>query len=240
MAIFNGAGNTLTAATATTPSTAAPATTSSTAATATTPSWAVKAPTWRSSAPATTCSSGIRATAMTRSTAAAASTRSTSSAKSTAARPSSCIDADGSGGRSSPVPTATSISPVSSASSSRLRAHADNITINDLTGTGVKQVAIDLGAGADLTIRCDRNRLKDHMDWGGHGQHQLDQRPRDHVHRQQRRGHGVGSGQRRDDLQLRGRRSALHQWPNPTQSPMAKPSQSRGEQQQHRRHLDGK
>ena len=31
--------------------------------------------------------------------------------------------------------------------------HADNITINDLTGTGVKQVAIDVGAGADnITI----------------------------------------------------------------------------------------
>jgi hypothetical protein len=28
-------------------------------------------------------------------------------------------------------------------------AHADDITINDLTGTGVKQVAIDLGSGAD-------------------------------------------------------------------------------------------
>ena len=27
--------------------------------------------------------------------------------------------------------------------------HADNITINDLTGTDVKQVAIDLGAGTD-------------------------------------------------------------------------------------------
>ena len=31
--------------------------------------------------------------------------------------------------------------------------HADNITINDLTGTGVEQVAIDVGAGADnITI----------------------------------------------------------------------------------------
>ena len=40
------------------------------------------------------------------------------------------------------------ISTVSSASSSRLMGqHADNITINDLTGTDVKQVAIDLGGG---------------------------------------------------------------------------------------------
>ena len=31
--------------------------------------------------------------------------------------------------------------------------HADNITINDLTGTDVKEVAIDLGVGADnITI----------------------------------------------------------------------------------------
>ena len=37
---------------------------------------------------------------------------------------------------------------MSSASSSRLQGqHSDNITINDLTGTDVKQVAIDLGAG---------------------------------------------------------------------------------------------
>ena len=80
--------------------------------------------------------------------------------------------------------------------------NADNITINDLTGTDVKQVAIDLGAGAGRRRRWS----------GGHGLHQLDQRPTDHGHRQQRRGHGVGSGQHRDDLQLRGRpRSSLHQ-----------------------------
>ena len=78
---------------------------------------------------------------------------------------------------------------------------ADNITINDLTGTDVEQVAIDLGEGAA---------------GGGDGQedtvfHQRDQRPRDQGHRPQRRGHGVRSGQHRDDLQLRGRhRSSRH------------------------------
>ena len=78
---------------------------------------------------------------------------------------------------------------------------ADNITVNDLTGTDVKQVAIDLGGGGGRRRRWS----------GGHGFHQRDQRPRDQGHRPQRRGHGVRSGQHRDDLQLRGRhRSSRH------------------------------
>ena len=57
--------------------------------------------------------------------------------------------------------------------------HADNITINDLTGTGVKQVAIDLGAGAAITINdvTDRPGRIDLGDDGGQGFHQRDQRP---------------------------------------------------------------
>ena len=111
--------------------------------------------------------------------------------------------------------------------------NADHITINDLTGTGVKQVAIDLGGG---------------LRGGGDGQvdtvniNSTNGQP-DHGHRQQRRGYGVGSGQRRDDLQLRGRRSprsALHQWPTRHSRQWPNRHSRRGEQQQHRRHLDGK
>ena len=113
--------HTCSAATARTPSSAAPATIPSSAAPATTRSLAVKAPTRRSSAPATTRSSGIRATAMTWSRAAAASTRSTSSAPiDQLARHSASIPT--APGRRSTVPTAPSISPMSSAFSSRLRA----------------------------------------------------------------------------------------------------------------------
>ena len=77
---------------------------------------------------------------------------------------------------------------------------------------------------------------------GGHGFHHRDQRPSDHGHRQQRRGHGVGSGQHRDDLQLRDQRprSALHQWPTRHSHRWPNRHSRRGEQRQHRRHLDGK
>ena len=113
---------------------------------ATTRSWAVKAPTRRSSAPATTCSSGIRATAMTRSTAAAASTRSTSSANTTA-RPSASIGQRLRGEfiRAGGNIGLTGVERIQFEAQGQ---HADNITINDLTGTGVEQVAIDVGAGA--------------------------------------------------------------------------------------------
>ena len=63
---------------------------------------------------------------------------------------------------------------------------ADTITVNDLTGTDVKQVAIDLGRRRQLRRRP-----------AGYGHHQRDQRRRrDHRHQQQRRGHGVGSRHR--------------------------------------------
>ena len=77
---------------------------------------------------------------------------------------------------------------------------ADNITVNDLTGTDVEQVAIDLGGGRPAAAMVRRTRFSS-------------TRPtaRDQGHRPQRRGHGVRSGQHRDDLQLRGRhRSSRH------------------------------
>ena len=68
---------------------------------------------------------------------------------------------------------------------SMLLGGADNITVNDLTGTDVNNVNIDLGAaggGGDVsedTVVAQRDR----------------RRRRDQGHRPQRRGHGVRSGQ---------------------------------------------
>ena len=71
---------------------------------------------------------------------------------------------------------------------------ADTITVNDLTGTDMNQVALDLASPARQ--RCWR--------WPGrYGRHQWHRRRRrDHDRRQQRRGHGVGSGQCRDHHRL--------------------------------------
>ncbi len=149
------------AATATTPSTAATATTPSTAATATTRSSAVKAPTRRSSAPATTRSSGIRATAMTWSRAASRLRHARLQRQRQLAGETFSIDRPTAPGRRSPVPRQRHHG------SHQCRAHpvrgsgpdADNITINDLTGTDVKQVAIDLGAGPTATAMVRRTRF---------------------------------------------------------------------------------
>ena len=80
---------------------------------------------------------------------------------------------------------------------------ADTITVNDLSGTDVKQVAIDLSAppgsgvgdGQADTVVINATNGDDVIN----------------AHRQQRRGHGVGSGYRRDDHRLRCERSHRHQ-----------------------------
>ena len=90
----------------------------------------------------------------------------------------------------------------------------NTITINDLTGTGVQQVAIDLGSGAPgdtVNGVTDTVNIK-----STNGQPIT-------VSRQQRRGHGVRPGQHRDDLQLRddldhlfinGQPVTVARWPN--------------------------
>ena len=84
---------------------------------------------------------------MTWSRAAAASTRSTSAAPiDQPARPSASI-ANGSGATFNRPNGTIDLTDVERIQFEAQGQHSDNITINDLTGTDVKQVAIDLGAG---------------------------------------------------------------------------------------------
>ena len=90
---------------------------------------------------------------MTRSTAAAASTRSTSVGKISRDETFS-IEANGSGATFNRANGTIDLTSVERIQFEAQGQNADNITINDLTGTGVKQVAIDVGAGADnITIK---------------------------------------------------------------------------------------
>ena len=160
---------------------------------------------------------------MTRSTAAAASTRSTSVGKIQPARPTSCIDANGSGAtftRANGTIDLTSVERIQFEAQGR---HADNITINDLTGTGVKQVAIDLGAGADsITINdvtgTDLKQVT--IDLGADDQ-------ADKVYINATNGQAITFTDNNGVVTVSGLasdvtisnfeagRSALHQWPNP-------------------------
>ena len=182
-----------------------------------------------SSAPATTCSSGIRATAMTRSTAAAASTRSTSAAK-TAARPSASMPT-APGAKFNRANGNIDLTSVERIQFEAQGQNADNITINDLTGTDVKQVAIDLGAGdpaAAAMVRLTRSpstrpTAKPITFTDNNGTVKVSGLASDVTISNFEAGN--------DQLFINGK---------PKQSPMANRHRPRGEQQQHRRHLDGK
>ena len=95
---------------------------------------------------------------MTWSTAAAASTRSTSAAPRSAGETFS-IDRQRLRGDCSPVANGTiDLTGVERIQFEAQGQNADNITINDLTGTDVKQVAIDLGAGTAAAAMVRRTR----------------------------------------------------------------------------------
>ena len=176
------------------------------AATATTRSLAVKAPTRRSSAPATTRSSGINGDGSDVVEGQAGfDTLDFNGNDRPAERERFSISANGSGAT---LYRAQGNVTIDLNSVERIEfempwAAADNITINDLTGTDVKQVAIDLGRGPTP----DGRRQMDLSDTVP-----IELRPtakRSAVTDQQRRGHGVGSDQHRDDLQLRGRHAII-------------------------------
>ena len=126
--------------------------------------------------------------------------------------------------------------------------NADNITINDLTGTDVKQVAIDVGAGADnITINdvtgTDLKQVT--IDLGADGQ-------ADTVNINSTNGHAITFTDNNGVVTVSGLasdvtisnfeagRSARHQWPTRHSRRWPNRHSHRGEQQQHRRHLDGK
>ena len=101
---------------------------------------------------------------------------------------------------------------------------ADNITINDLTGTDVKEVAIDLGRGR---VRSRRTRF--HQSTNGQPITVTDHNGVVTV------SGGLASTVTISNFES-GRRSSRYQWPTALQATVI----GRGKQPQHRRHLDGK
>ena len=130
----------------TTRSPAAGASRPSSAATATTRATATEATTWRSWAPATTPSSGIRATAATPSRARPASTRCSSTAPTPASASTCPRTASGCASSATSRNITMDMNDVETVDF-RALGGADTVTVNDLTGTDVQLVKIDL-AGA--------------------------------------------------------------------------------------------
>ena len=132
-----------TAAPATTRSPAARASRRCSAATATTRSTATEATTWRCSVPVTTPSSGIRATAATRSRARTAPTRCASTAPTSPSR-STCPRTETASASSASRPTSRWTPHGVEQVDFNALGGADLVTVNDLTGTDVSDVNIDL------------------------------------------------------------------------------------------------
>ena len=108
--------------------------------------------------------------------------------------------------------------------------YADNITINDLTGTDVKQVAIDLGAADNDRVPVMSTRSTSTSTNG------------DAITVTDNNGVVTVSGLASDVTisNFEAGRSARHQWPTRHSRQWPNRHRHRGEQQQHRRHLDGK
>ena len=143
-------------------------------------------------------------------------------------------------GRSSPVPSGTiDLTGVERIQFEAQGVHADNITINDLTGTDVKQVAIDLGRGPTTSrSRVTGTDLKQvTVDLGRSAADTVNINSTngdDHGHRQNGvvTVSGLASDVTISNFEA-GDQLLLNGQPVPI-------TVSRGEQQQHRRHLDGK
>ena len=141
------------------------------------------------------------------------------------------IDPNGSGATFN-RPGGTIDLTVSSAFSSRLRASTDNITINDLTGTDVKQVAIDLGGGDP---DGDGDGFEDTVSINATN----GQRSRSPTSNGVVTVSGLASTVTISNFE-EDTRSPLDQWPTRHSHRWPNRHSRRGEQRQHRRHLDGK
>ena len=124
--------------------------------------------------------------------------------------------------------------------SQRCRAHSvrgsrpapDNITINDLTGTDVKQVAIDLGGGDP---DGDGDGYEDTVSLNATNGQKISVTDQNGVVTVSGLTSTVTISNFEEDT-----RSSLYQWPTRHSHRWPNRHSRRGEQRQHRRHLDGK